>query len=96
VAGSISARASRQALTRAHRPFVWPELHIGSRSENGMFRIGVRLHNDGPGVVYEVSTGIERQGEPEVHREGRWPFRRRAMRASAAVRARAIHLPAGP
>jgi hypothetical protein len=79
VAASVAARASHHALARAHRPFVWPELHIGSRGENGMFTIGVRLHNDGPGVAYEVSIALERHGEPEVHHEGRWPYRGRAM-----------------
>jgi hypothetical protein len=52
-AAAVSARSSRQAVTRSNAPFVWPALRIGSR-DSGVFSFYVRLHNDGPGVAFNV------------------------------------------
>lgn len=54
---AVSARSSRQAVTRANAPFVWPALRIGSRRD-GRFPFYVRLHNDGPGVGFNVRFAV--------------------------------------
>jgi hypothetical protein len=96
IAASVSARASRQAVSRAHRPFVWAETHLRGRAEDGRWSVGVRLHNDGPGVAFEVSAAVGPEYVPHLMRMRGWrvwcrvrigyaspPIR--AMRAGEAV-----------
>lgn len=95
IAASIAARASRQSVSRAHRPFVWPEVHIRRRTETGFTPLRVRLHNDGPGTAYDVSCSIGPRATPTPERLRRWHRRRvllgyaippvRAMRPGEAV-----------
>jgi hypothetical protein len=52
----LAATASRQAVVRANRPFVWPEAH--ESESNGKRTVRVRLHNDGPGVALDVRWSL--------------------------------------
>lgn len=51
-ASAVSAYTSRQAVERAHRPFVWPA--IAHDNDDGQRVLKVRLHNDGPGTAFHV------------------------------------------
>jgi hypothetical protein len=51
-AAAVSARSSRQAVTQANAPFVWPSIAIRGRPRQ--YVLAVRLHNDGPGVAFDV------------------------------------------
>jgi hypothetical protein len=54
-----AAGASREAVARAHRPFVWPEFdydYEGAGPGETVWR--VRLHNDGPGVALDVRWSV--------------------------------------
>ena len=84
VAAAISALATRQAVERAHRPFVWPAISHATDGDTRILRI--RLHNDGAGTAYEVrwsfGTLIETQpGEFDENREAA------AVQASLTIRA---------
>jgi hypothetical protein len=58
-AAALSARASRQAVVRAHRPFVWAEIHVvKGRRDDKMWLAKLRLHNDGPGAAFDVSAAV--------------------------------------
>lgn len=59
---AVSARSSRQAVTRSNAPFVWPALRIGSRRD-GRFPFYVRLHNDGPGVGFNVRFTVRTEAD---------------------------------
>lgn len=60
VAAAVSARTSRQAVTRANAPFVWPAITVLSEYGESVTRhvFGVRLHNDGPGVAFDVRFSV--------------------------------------
>jgi hypothetical protein len=57
VAAAISARSSHRAVTQAHTPFVWPSIAVRGPAL-GQHIIGVRLHNDGPGVAFNVRFAV--------------------------------------
>lgn len=54
---AFSAYTSRQAVDRAHRPFVWPAISTG-RDPGGPSVVRVRLHNDGQGTAYDVRWSV--------------------------------------
>jgi len=51
-----SAGASRQAVARANRPFVWPSF-FESTTESEL-AVSVQVHNDGPGVALDVRWSL--------------------------------------
>ncbi|HEX2126396.1 MAG TPA: hypothetical protein VHF45_07550 [Thermoleophilaceae bacterium] len=53
IAAWLSAHASRQGVSRANASFVWPAIRIGS-AEPGPRTFYIRLHNDGPGITFDV------------------------------------------
>jgi hypothetical protein len=66
-AAALSAQASREALRRTRAPFIWPAIAIRPSSrETGQHSIGVRLHNDSPGVAFDVRFSLDfAAGSPE-------------------------------
>lgn len=62
IAAAISARSSRQAVVRSHAPFVWPSIAIRG-PVLGLHQVGVRLHNDGPGVAFNVRFSVANKQE---------------------------------
>ena len=67
LAAWVSAWNSRQAVARAHRPFVYGEPEIRTDKVNlpGQRLIAVRLRNDGAGVALDVRFRLEAE-------DGRW------------------------
>jgi hypothetical protein len=61
----LAASASRQAVARTHRPFVWPEWGAEWSREDGRYEWRVRLHNDGPGVALDVRWSVWVEHPPE-------------------------------
>jgi hypothetical protein len=57
-AAALSARASRNAVARAHRPYVWAEIHVVSGRSEKTWLAKVRLHSDGPGAAFDVSAAV--------------------------------------
>jgi hypothetical protein len=55
----LAATASREAVARTHRPFVWPEwVYEPSDDSSEPWEWRVRLHNDGPGVALDVRWSV--------------------------------------
>lgn len=57
VAAAVSARSSHRAVTQAHTPFVWPSTAVRGPTL-GQHNVAVRLHNDGPGVAFNVRFAV--------------------------------------
>jgi len=59
----LAASASREAVSRTHRPFVWTNgtTHTPRVVPQGR----VRLHNDGPGVALDVRWSVRIMHDPE-------------------------------
>jgi hypothetical protein len=56
-ASAVSAHASRTAVDRSHRAFVWPVISHTTDPE-GRRVLRLRLHNDGPGAGYDVRWAV--------------------------------------
>lgn len=81
VAAWLSARASRQAVASAHRPFVWPELDVRYEGHGNSphLRVGVKLRSDGPGTAFDGSCSIDPDLAPTSFRYPRRWFSRRVI-----------------
>jgi hypothetical protein len=61
----LAASASRTAVARTHRPFVWPDWDRDYNQDEGQYEWRVRLHNDGPGVALDVRWSVWVEQPPE-------------------------------